>query len=236
MLLGLIPPPSDDAHRRARIWAAGGVASLALMMGGLFAISPPPMDLTPPPLRAQSIAEFVADGRECRAALWGAGFEVEMLPDLQEGEGCGYRDAVATMRLVHEYSEPVTTSCATAAALAVWERDVVTPAARRHLGQGVARIELAGPTYSCRRVGRRPDGRWSRHASGNAVDIRGFTLADGTLLTVERGWRGAQRHRAFLRAVRDGACGPFDAVFSPDYNRAHRDHLHFELGPNDLCR
>lgn len=236
MLLGLIPPPSDDEHRRARIWAAGGVAGLAVLMASLLAMSPPPNDLLPPALRAQNIAEFMSDGRECRAALRGAGFEVEMLPDLQEGENCGYQNAVAAIRLVHEYSEPVTTSCATAAALALWEREVVAPAAARHLGRTVARIELAGPSYSCRRVGRRADGRWSRHASANAVDISGFTLGDGTLLTVESGWRGDAARQAFLRAVRDGACEYFDAVLSPDYNRAHRDHLHFDLGPDELCR
>lgn len=236
MLLGLIPPPSNEDHRRARIWAAGGLAALALLMAGLFALSPPPADLLPPPLRLQSIASFQTDGGECRAAMWGAGFQVEMLPDLQESEGCGYRDAVAAIRLVHEYSEPVTTSCATAAALALWERDVVAPAAERHLGQRVARIELAGPSYVCRRIGGRADGRWSRHASANAVDIAGFTMEDGTVLSVERGWRGRAEHRAFLRAVRDGACERFDAVLSPDYNRAHRDHLHFDLGPDDLCR
>jgi hypothetical protein len=187
-------------------------------------------------LRAQSIAAFETDGRECRAALRGAGFAVEMAPDLQESEGCGYRDAVAAIRLVHEYSEPLTTSCATAAALALWERDVVAPAAARHLGQEVRRIELAGPTYSCRRVSGRSDGRWSQHASANAVDIAGFTLADGTLLTIEESWRGGAQERAFLRAVRDGACRHFDAVLSPDYNRLHRNHLHFDLGPDRICR
>jgi hypothetical protein len=25
-------------------------------------------------------------------------------------------------------------------------------------------------------------------------------------------------------------------VLSPDYNRAHRDHLHFDLGRDDMCR
>ena len=64
----------------------------------------------------------------------------------------------------------------------------------------------------------------------------GFTLADGTALTVENGWRGRPQQRAFLRAVRDGACERFDAVLSPDYNRAHSDHLHFDLGPDKLCR
>jgi hypothetical protein len=100
----------------------------------------------------------------------------------------------------------------------------------------VARIELSGPAYACRPIAGRRDRRMSEHASANAVDISGFTLVDGSVLTVAQGWRGSARERAFLRAVRDGACGHFEAVLSPDYNRAHADHLHFDLGRDKLCR
>jgi hypothetical protein len=55
-------------------------------------------------------------------------------------------------------------------------------------------------------------------------------------VTVAGGWRGSQAERAFLRDVRNGACAYFQAVLSPDYNRAHRDHLHFDLGRDDMCR
>jgi hypothetical protein len=123
-----------------------------------------------------------------------------------------------------------------AAALTLWERDVVGPAARRHFGQDVTRIELAGPSYQCRRIAGRTDRRLSEHASANAVDIGGFTLADGRVLRIEQGWsRGSSRDRAFLRDVRNGACDHFAAVLSPDYNRAHRDHFHFDLGRDDIC-
>jgi hypothetical protein len=40
----------------------------------------------------------------------------------------------------------------------------------------------------------------------------------------------------FLRQVRDGACPWFRAVLSPDYNAAHRDHLHLDFGRYALCR
>ena len=39
-----------------------------------------------------------------------------------------------------------------------------------------------------------------------------------------------------LRRVRDGACGWFRAVLSPDYNAAHRDHLHLDYGRWSTCR
>jgi hypothetical protein len=130
----------------------------------------------------------------------------------------------------------VASSCAVAAALTLWERDVVAPAARRHLGQDVARIELAAPSYQCRRIAGRADRRLSEHASANAVDIGGFTLANGSVLNVEQAWTGGSaREKAFLREVRDGACSHFAAVLSPDYNQAHRDHFHFDLGRDDIC-
>lgn len=236
--LGLIPAPSKNAHERARIWAASALAALALLMLMLLIGSPPPpeADLTPPALRAARITAFARDLGACRAALAGAGFTTERLAVRREGDDCGYRDGVALTQSVHAYSETLATSCAAAAALVLWERDVLRPAAERHLGQPVTRIELAGPAYACRQIAGRSDGRMSEHASANAVDISGFVLSDGSVLSVAQGWRGSARERAFLRAVRDGACRHFSAVLSPDYNRAHRDHLHFDLGRDKLCR
>ncbi len=237
-ILGIIPPPSNDEHHSARIWAAGAVALLAVMMVALLILSPPPeeADLMPPALRAERIAAFQRDTASCRAAIAGAGFATERVADVDGAGACGYRNAVELTRSSHLYSGPVATSCGLAAGLTLWERDVVAPAALRYLGQPVTRIELAGPSYACRAVAGRRDHRLSEHAYANAIDIGGFTLADGRLLTVESGWRGPARDRAFLRAVRAGACNYFKAVLSPDYNRAHANHLHFDLGRDKLCR
>ena len=44
-----------------------------------------------------------------------------------------------------------------------------------------------------------------------------------------RDWDSADaRKAAFLRDIRDGACGMFTTVLSPDYNAAHRDHFHLD--------
>lgn len=236
-ILGILPPPSKEDHHRARIWAASGVALLAVLMALMLILWPPPeeADLMPPALRAARLQAFTTDSVACRAALESAGFETAPIPDRREG-ACGYRHAIELTRSVHAYSAPVATNCAVAAALALWERDVVEPAARRHLGQSVTRIELAAASYQCRPIAGRRDRRLSEHAHANAVDIGGFTLADGRTLTVEAGWRGERRERAFLRAVRNGACDYFPTVLSPDYNRAHRNHLHFDRGGDNLCR
>src|SRR5688572_19893034 len=119
-VFGFIPPPSEQEHQRARIWAAAALAALALIMLGLLILSPPPpeADLMPPALRASELRRFERDVRACRSALAGAGFRTEALPERRsETEGCGYRNAVELTQSVHAYSAPVATSCAAAAAL-----------------------------------------------------------------------------------------------------------------------
>ena len=119
------------------------------------------------------------------------------------------------------------TACPVAAALVLWERDVVQPAARRHLGERVARVDHFG-SYACRRLYGRSEGAYSEHATANAVDIAGFRLSGGRRISVCRDWSGGGKDAAFLREVRDGACELFATVLSPDYNAAHADHLHFD--------
>lgn len=234
-MLGFFRPPNPDGLERARLIAAGALALTAVLMAGLLLRQPPRVDLSVTALRADRIAVFIEDVPACRQALENAGFSTAPLPDLREG-ACGYEEAVELTQSEHPYSGPVAGSCAMAAALALWERDVVAPAAQRRFGQAVARIELAGSTYSCRPIAGRRDRRLSEHASANAIDIAGFTLEDGREVRVAGGWRGRADERAFLREIRDGACRYFEAVLSPDYNRAHRDHLHLDLGRDKMCR
>jgi hypothetical protein len=109
-------------------------------------------------------------------------------------------------------------------------------AAREHLGQEVVRVSHFG-TYACRNVNHLAGGRRSEHATANAIDIAGFVLADGQQVTVKGDWAGGNARRsAFLRALRDGACEFFDVVLSPDYNEAHHDHFHFDMGSYRACR
>ena len=62
----------------------------------------------------------------------------------------------------------------------------------------------------------------------NAIDIAGFRLEDGTRISVVDDWDEDGPRSVFLRDVRDGACDLFATVLSPDYNAAHRDHLHLD--------
>ncbi|MCY7398451.1 MAG: extensin family protein, partial [Sphingomonas bacterium] len=119
------------------------------------------------------------------------------------------------------------TACPVAAALLLWEREIVQPAAEQHFGERVARVDHFG-SYSCRRLYGRSEGAYSEHATANAVDIAGFRLASGRRVSVLGDWSDGGKDAAFLHQVRSGACDLFATVLSPDYNAAHADHLHFD--------
>ena len=169
---------------------------------------------------------------QCRALLSQAGAADVAVPPRPAEPGCGY---VNGMRLGQGAGEAafapagVVTSCPVAAALVLFERQVVQPAALRHFGSGVAVVTNAG-SYSCRRLYGRTEGEFSEHATADAVDITGFVLADGTRISVLADWRTAGPEGAFLDDVRDGACRLFATTLSPDYNAAHADHLHLDMG------
>lgn len=118
-------------------------------------------------------------------------------------------------------------TCAVDAGLALWLYRVVQPAAEELLRARVKRLEHLG-TANCRRIGGGDTGNWSEHASGNAIDIAAFVLADGRRVSVLRDWSGGTAKANFLHTVRDGACASFSTVLSPDYNAAHTDHLHLD--------
>ena len=212
--------------------AAGVVMLWVVVAGGL----PPPtktFDLGAPTGRSTGAAlgRLRAEPGTCRTLLTRAGVAYRALPALTAGASCGYDDGVGWSRggareARYAPAAPAL-SCPLAATLAVWEWDVVQPAAVRAFGTTVVRIDHFG-SYACRRIYGRATGDWSEHARAEAIDIAGFRLADGRRITVAGDWNGDNARARFLHAVRDGACRLFATTLSPDYNAAHRDHLHLD--------
>jgi hypothetical protein len=196
-----------------------------------------PLDVAASPnlMTRYKLARLSSDGARCREVLQSTSLDFEPLKDGSTGQGCGFTDAVLVRRTSIDIGEEISLSCRTAVSLALWERHVLQPAAQKYFGQPVRRIEHFG-SYSCRNVYGRPSATRSRHATAEAWDVAGFVLADGRRIRVARDWQGTAPERAFLRELRDGACRFFDGVLSPDYNAAHRDHLHLDRGPHRLCR
>ena len=126
-------------------------------------------------------------------------------------------------------------SCPVAVAFALFERHGLQPAAQAVFGQPVVQVDHLG-SFACRNIYNRSEGRRSQHASANALDIAGFRLADGRRINVLRDWPGDSANSRFLRQVRDSACQSFNAVLGPDYNTAHHNHFHLDMGPWGVCR
>src|SRR5690606_36772799 len=63
----------------------------------------------------------------------------------------------------------------------------------------------------------------------SALDVSGFTLANGRKITVKDGWHGTPEEQGFVRDVHLYACQTFVTVLGPGYNAAHYNHLHLDL-------
>jgi hypothetical protein len=193
------------------------------------------IDAEPNLLTRYKLSRLSANPAECARILATTRMTYEPLSDRETGPSCGLYNAVRIDATSADVAVPFALTCRTAVSLALWERHILQPAAKRLLGEPVTRIEHFG-SYSCRNVYNRPTATRSRHATAEAFDIAGFVLADGRRIRILGDWGEASPESRFLREVRNGACRFFDAVLSPDYNSAHRDHLHLDRGPWRVCR
>lgn len=225
-----------------------------------------PLHIDTPPnwLTRHKLARLDDRPQTCLDVLAGARWTWQPLPDRQTQPGCGFSNAVRISALQVQIGPPVSLSCPAAVSLALWEQHVLLPAAANWLGSTVQRLEHYG-SYACRNVAGRDDGRRSRHATADALDLAGVVLRDGRRISVARDWHRAAPtgppaatspadvtgpaaraqgpalpalapEALFLRALHKGACRHFDGVLGPDYNAAHADHLHLERGGWRSCR
>ena len=197
-----------------------------------------PLSISDPvtPLTDWKLRRALQDGVMCRQIL---SQRADFTPQeaLEDGPGCHIRDRLDLRAVAGAALDPLDTRCQIALRLAMWTEHGIRPAALRHLGEDVARIHHAS-SYSCRQI-RTPGGdggRMSTHATADAVDIRGVTLANGRRLSLLDGWNGPPEEQAFFRDIRDSACLWFRVTLGPDYNRLHADHFHLQHTGWGLCR
>jgi len=202
-------PPPDVPHRLAACLLATLLSACAAAPG--------------PPAGAPS----------CAAELTARGAIFEPVADREGPNGCRLSDSVRITRSSVALDQPVQLNCAAALHLLRFEEQVLQPAAQRHFGQRLSRVRHFGG-YSCRA---RADNarRLSEHGLGNAVDVAGFDLADGTQITVARHWREPGPRGAFLQEVARGACSIFHLVLTPRTDALHRSHFHLDIGRWRRC-
>lgn len=220
---------------RRMVWLLALCAAAAL---AFLILRPAPQDLPWTPLKlgepiglftGRKLTGLTGDPARCVALLRDTGLQFEQLPPRGEGR-CRAEDVLRVssgQEMLSLSPATVAPSCPVVAALALWNWQVLQPAAQRIFGLSVASIHNLG-SHTCRRMYGRTEGAWSEHATADAIDVSGFTLSDGRRISVLRDWKMPGKDAEFLKEVRDGGCRLFATVLSPDYNAQHADHLHLD--------
>ncbi len=140
--------------------------------------------------------------------------------------GCGVESAVKVKSISGvALSQRSTMDCATAKALKKWVDNGLSPAVG-NMGGGVAKIDVMGH-YVCRPRNNQAGAKISEHGRGRAIDIGGFTLRDGSKVSVLKDWKSKSKGKV-LKAAYSKACGTFGTTLGPNANRYHQDHFHFD--------
>jgi hypothetical protein len=239
--------PAKPPRRRSRVLR---VILLALVLGGIalvFRFGLVPAALNPlPALDLGQSSPWLVDWRLsaikynpelCRRVLVAPHIDAQPIADNPLRDGCGWTNGVRMSQAGGVRAGFDKLTCEAAAALALWLKYDLQDVGMEIFGQRVTSVQSFG-TFSCRNIIGNPlwKGRRSEHATANAVDIGGFTLADGRHISVKSQWKGEGAEARFLRAAHARACRYFHVVLGPDFNEAHHDHFHMDRGPFMRCK
>ncbi|RJX81412.1 extensin family protein [Pseudomonas sp. LS-2] len=196
-----------------------------------------PLDVREAPnlLTAYKLSRLQNDPSLCDQALQTSTLRYAHQADSGPDAKCPLTNTLRIQGGAVALSSSFLSSCPLAVAYALFDIHALQPAAQEVFGQKVTQIDHLG-SFACRNVYNRSEGRLSQHASANALDIAGFRLADGRRISVLKDWKDDGDDGRFLKLVRDGACRQFNTVLGPDYNAAHRNHFHVDMGRWRVCR
>ncbi|MBC3950487.1 extensin family protein [Pseudomonas folii] len=196
-----------------------------------------PLDIQAEPnfLTSWKLSRVKSDPQLCDQVLGSSRLRFSRQADSPASADCPLNGVLRVQGGEVALSSSFLASCPLAVAYALFEVHTLQPAAQAVFGQRVTRIDHLG-SFACRNVYGRSSGRLSQHATANALDIAGFRLADGQRINLLRDWKNEGDKGRFLRKVRDGACKNFNTVLGPDYNAAHQNHFHLDMGAWRVCR
>ncbi|WOH64842.1 extensin family protein [Bradyrhizobium sp. BWA-3-5] len=165
----------------------------------------------------------------CRLALTDDIAIAPSIPDIRGANGCGGEDLVRLEAVVLPDKRRVSVKpaailrCTMASAIAGWIRSDIAPLAQR-LGGAVAELDNFD-SFECRGRNRIVGAKLSEHGRANALDVRGFKLADGTLISLTDRTVPRQLRETVLHSV----CARFSTVLGPSSDWYHEDHIHLDL-------
>jgi peptidoglycan hydrolase-like protein with peptidoglycan-binding domain len=201
-------------------------------------------------------AEIAEAKAKCSEALSSLTLNYELLPPIKEGL-CGTPAPILLKSLGRDpevaLDPPATVTCAMAKALSAWLKESVQPQAQALINSPVTKLHVG--SYTCRNRNGGADLPLSEHALANALDISDFVLTSGERIAVVDSWPSDnpplpmpnpgrvssssfvkrasvsldEPERAFLKSVRDDACGIFGTVLGPGADEAHKSHLHLDM-------
>ena len=195
-----------------------------------------PPDLTEPLGLASydKLTQLKYNEELCREKLSEAGVEFEILPADGAETRCPLEETLALKRSLTPYNAaPLRMTCHQMAALHMWERHVLRPQAEKMFDSPLRQIQTYG-SFSCRNIA--GTGVRSQHSYANAIDISGFILEDGTRISVKEHWREKSKAGRYLTRVHKQACRLFSVTLGPDYDAAHADHFHLDMGSVETCQ
>jgi hypothetical protein len=186
-----------------------------------------PKPVEPEPPRPSPLPKIPSEGTTaCAVALAAFGVKAVAASGLGEGE-CRVA-APVTITNVKEIAlmPKALIDCATAATVAAWLQDTVSPRAEELLDARVTAIRVLD-AYNCRTVNHVKGANLSEHARGRAIDIGAFRVGDRWITVGAK--EMAEADAKFLEAIRSSACGSFTTVLGPGSDAQHHDHFHLDL-------
>ena len=165
----------------------------------------------------------------CRLALTDEVAIAPSIPDIRGAGGCGGEDLVRLEAIVLPDKRRVSVKpaailrCTMASAIAGWIRNDIAPLAER-LGTSVTDLDNFD-SFECRGRNRIVGAKLSEHGRANALDVRAFKLADGSLISLTDRTVPRQLRETVLHSV----CARFSTVLGPGSDWYHEDHIHLDL-------
>jgi hypothetical protein len=187
----------------------------------------PPQEVSPPEPTSTPSAPIVPS--DCQLRLTSDLAVIEPLPPIIGPGDCHVVDVVRLDAIVlpdHAkvaVTPPATLRCLMAEAVVRWVREEVAPAAAQFNAplRGLENYD----SYECRGRNRIAGAKISEHGLANALDVKSFKLADGSVI----GPTDVNVATAFREGLRRSACARFKTVLGPGSDGYHENHIHIDL-------
>lgn len=133
-------------------------------------------------------------------------------------------DAIELRNNAHvSIAPPATLRCSMAEAVAHWVRDDIAPAVAA-LSTSIRDVETVD-SFDCRPRNGVAGAKISEHGRADALDVRAFKLANGTVVELNN----PKASKPLRERFRDSACARFSTVLGNGADAYHESHVHLDL-------